>query len=142
MPDRSVIIDTGPIVGFLVHSDDQHKWADRLFKSLPAPMLTCEAVLTEAFYLLSRDKNDPSRLFEIIDLGFIKVEFNFTEDRANIRELMRKYRDLPMSLADACLVRMAERRPSARVLTLDSHFRIYRRLGRSPVSTIMPELTK
>jgi predicted nucleic acid-binding protein len=56
-----------------------------------------------------------------------------------LERLIRKYQDLPMSLADACLVRLAERHPSALVVTLDQHFKIYRKHGRQPIAVKMPE---
>ncbi len=139
MPERQVIADTGPLVAFLVKREPRHAWAVEQFKALPAPFHTCEPVLTEAFHLLSHAPNGAERLFELLDRGLFVVHFNLIAETARLEKLIRKYRDLPMSLADACLVRMAEKHPSAAVLTLDSHFKIYRKHGRQPLNTIMPE---
>ena len=66
MPERSVIADTGPIVAFLVEREPRHAWAVQQFKSLPAPLLTCEPVLTEVFHLLSRTHNGQQRFFDLL----------------------------------------------------------------------------
>ena len=67
------------------------------------------------------------------------LEFGIAKNTARIRKLMAKYRDLPMSLADACLVVMSEQHENACVLTLDSHFRVYRRFGRNVIPVLMPD---
>ncbi len=138
MPERTVIADTGPLVAFLVEREPRHVWAVEQFKSLPAPFLTCESVLTEVFHLLSRAREGPQRFFELINRGVVIVDFSTASEIVPLERLIRKYRDLPMSLADACLVRMAEIHPSAVVLTLDQHFKIYRKLNRQPIRCIMP----
>jgi predicted nucleic acid-binding protein len=139
VPERPIIIDTGPLVAILVQGEPRHPWAIEQFKLLPAPFLTCEAVLTEAFHLVSRARQGPRQFFELLSRGVVKVDFDVMNDPGALEKLMHKYRDLPMSLADACLVRMAELHPSATVLTLDRHFRIYRKLGRQPISVSMPQ---
>jgi predicted nucleic acid-binding protein len=131
-------MDTGPLVAFLVEGEPRHDWAVEQFKSLPAPFWTCEPVLTEAFHLLSRAREGPRRFFQLLTRGVLKVDFGLIAEAAALEKLIRKYQDLPMSLADACLVRMAERYPSALVLTLDRHFEIYRKHGRQPIAAVMP----
>jgi predicted nucleic acid-binding protein len=96
-------------------------------------------VLTEAFHLLSRTHNGPQRFFDLLSRGLFVVDFALTAHSKSLEKLIRKYHDLPMSLADACLVRMAETHPTAVVLTLDQHFKIYRKQGRQPISLLMPE---
>jgi len=139
VPERSVIADTGPIVAFLVEREPRHAWAVQQFKSLPAPLLTCEPVLTEVFHLLSRTHNGQQRFFDLLSRGLFVVDFSVTAHTKSLEKLVGKYRDLPMSLADACLVRMAEINPTAAVLTLDHHFKIYRKHGRQPIPLIAPE---
>jgi len=138
VPERPIIIDTGPLVAFLVESEPRHTWAVEQFKSLPAPFLTCEPVLTEAFHLLSRAREGPRQFFQLLSRGVLKVDFELMAEAGALEKLVRKYHDLPMSLADACLVRLAERHQSALVLTLDRHFKIYRKHGRQPITVMMP----
>ena len=108
------------------------------FRELPAPLLTCEPVLTEAFFLVAQHRDGPRRLFELLGSGVIQVRFPVMGEHEALWKLIQKYRDLPMSLADACLVRMAELQPESRVFTLDAHFRVYRKHGRQLIPVIMP----
>lgn len=139
MPERPVIADTGPLVAFLVEREPRHAWTVEQFKSLPAPFLTCEPVLTEAFYLLGRVPQGPQRLFDLLEQGLLTVDFRLAKEAKALERLIRKYHDVPMSLADACLVRLAEIHPTATVFTLDRHFRIYRKHGRQPIEVVMSE---
>ncbi|HMD54537.1 MAG TPA: PIN domain-containing protein [Phycisphaerae bacterium] len=139
MPERPVIADTGPLVAFLVDSEPRHLWAVEQFKSLPAPFLTCEPVLTETFHLLSHTRGGRQRFFELLERGVLKVDFELIAEAEALEKLIHKYQDLPMSLADACLVRMAEQHPTAIVFTLDKDFKIYRKHGRQPISVVIPE---
>jgi uncharacterized protein len=138
VPEGRVIADTGPLVAFLVSEDLHHSWAMEQFKHLPAPFLTCEPVLTEAFYLVQRLKGGKERFFELLGSGLLLVEFDLIGEREALRKLIRKYDDVPMSLADACVVRLAESAPKASVFTVDGHFRIYRKHGRQTIPTIVP----
>ncbi len=138
MPERPVIADTGPLVAFLVEREPRHAWAVEQFKSLPAPFLTCEPVLTETFHFLSRTHDGTQRFFDFLSRDLLVVDFTLSANLKSLGKLIRKYRDLPMSLADACLVRMAEIHPTAVVLTLDQHFNIYRKQTRQPIAAMMP----
>jgi predicted nucleic acid-binding protein len=140
VPERAVIVDTGPLVAFLVEPEPRHAWAVEQFKSLPAPFLTCESVLTEAFHLLRRYSRGSARLFDLIEQGLFTVDFKLAAEAKVLERLMLKYMNLPMSLADACLVRLAEIHPNAVVLTLDRHFRIYRKHGRQPIMIVAPHM--
>lgn len=138
MPERAVILDAGPLVALLVANDEHHQWAAEQFRQLPAPLLTCEPVLTEAFHLVWRRPNGVESLLRVLQSGVLSIEFSLMDERESIGKLVRKYRNVPMSLADACLVRMAERITGAAIFTIDSHFQIYRKNDRQRISTIMP----
>jgi predicted nucleic acid-binding protein len=138
VPDGAVIVDAGPLVAFLDEREAHHAWVVDQFRSLAPPFLTCEPVLTEAFYLVSRLRNGSRRFFELLATSVVSVEFAMMAEREALATLVRKYADLPMSLADACLVRMAEINADSTVFTLDHHFRIYRKHGRQLIPTIMP----
>jgi predicted nucleic acid-binding protein len=135
----NAIVDTGPLVAFLVEADTHHKWAVEQFRNLPAPLLTCEPVLTETFHLLSRLRGGPVKFFELLASGVLDVELDLLAEREALQKLVVKYSDLPMSLADACLVRMTELIVGPIVFTLDFHFRTYRRNGRQLIPLIIPE---
>jgi predicted nucleic acid-binding protein len=136
---RGVIIDTGPVVAFLNKRDTWHAWAVAQLAAIEPPVLTCEAVLSEAAFLLRADPNGGDALLELMERNLIVCAFHLEDALEHVRRLMKRYRDVPMSLADACLVRMTEERRTAKVLTLDRHFRLYRRLGRQVIPLISPK---
>jgi uncharacterized protein len=135
---KRVIADTGPLVAYLDRSDRDHKWAKDEFGRLTEPLLTCEAVIAEALFLLRRGGIFPDGLLELVRRGILLPDFSLAGEIEPVLHLMRKYRDISMSLADACLVRMAEIHPASVVMTLDSDFTIYRKSRRG----IIPLLTR
>lgn len=128
-----ILIDTGPLVA-LLHADDQnHARCVRTLRSLQEPLVTVWPVLTEAMYLLNFSWEAQAALWEMIVTGSLTVLPLDRGDAPRMRELMRKYRDLPMDMADAALVRVAEREKLRRVFSLDRRdFTVYRpeKLGR------------
>ncbi|HEV2211689.1 MAG TPA: PIN domain-containing protein [Verrucomicrobiae bacterium] len=134
-----ILADTGPIVALIDPDTKEHEWMRDCAKALPRPLLTSEPVLTEAAFLLTRDGFDADELFALADDGVLDVGLQFNRERAALRMLMRKYRGVPMSLADATLVRLSELHPDAQVLTFDSDFNIYRRHGNKVIPVLMPE---
>jgi uncharacterized protein len=134
------IVDTGPLVAFFDRAERHHAWAVARIEELEAPLLVCEPVLTEAMYLLSRDPRAPDTLFEFLQNGALSIAFALEDHVEALRKLLQKYRDTPISLADACVVRMAEINERHAVLTLDSDFSIYRKHGRTPLKLIHPSI--
>ncbi len=135
----AVLIDAGPLTALLNPNDQWHPWARQMMRLLPPPFFTSEPVLTETSYLLRRDGCDADDLFSLVEEDVIKVGIRFDEQRASLRSLMRRYRDVPMSLADATLVRLSEMHGDCRVFTLDADFRIYRRHANKVIPVLMPE---
>ena len=135
----AVLLDTGPLVGFLADESEHAAWVHQQWDRIPPPMLTCEAVLTEAAFILKRGGADPAAIFALLQRKVIRVALRMDEEQADLRTLMRRYRDRPMSLADACLVRLSEMHRDCTVFTLDSDFRIYRRHGNNVIPLLMPE---
>jgi predicted nucleic acid-binding protein len=133
-----VLIDAGPLVALVNRKAAHHDWAVELVKRKTPPFLTCEAALAEASHLVSSIHGAAESLLEYVQRKLIQCPFRIDEEAESLRRLMAKYQDLPMSLADACLVRMSELNPTAKVATLDHHFTIYRRHGRQGIPTIMP----
>jgi len=136
------LLDTGPLVSFLASGLEHHEWAVEQWKQMRPPLLTCEPVLTETAFLLKREGRDTDPLFELLERAVIRIALSVQEQKADLRALMRRYRTRPMSLADACLVRLSEIHGDAEVLTLDSDFRIYRRHGNKVITLRMPGLTE
>ncbi len=134
----AVLLDTGPLVAFLDRREERHEWARREFGQLCPPLLTCEAVLVEACWLVRGLSGGASAVMELVERGIVKTPFRLEADVEGVRRVMERYSNLPMSLADACLVRMAESHAEAQVLTLDSHFRVYRLSNRRLVPVRMP----
>jgi predicted nucleic acid-binding protein len=111
----------------------------RPVESIAPAAADCEPVLTEAAFLLKRECRDTDALFALLERGVIRIAIAVEREQADLRALMRRYRNRPMSLADACLVRLSEIHGAAEVVTLDGDFRIYRRHGNKVIPVRMPE---
>ena len=135
----AVLIDTGPLVTFLAAGLKHHDWVCEQWQRLRPPLFTCEPVLTEAAFLLKREGRETDPLFALLERGVLRVGLEIENQLPDLRTLMRRYRDRPMSLADACLVRLAELYPGGVILTFDADFRIYRRHGNKVIPVLMPE---
>ncbi len=135
----TVIVDAGVLVAVSDPDTEEHTWAREEAARLPVPFLTSEAVLTETAFLLARDGFDADELFEMAESGIILVNLDFNTERKHLRTLMRSYRDVPMSLADATLVRLSELHRDCRVFTLDTDFHVYRRQWNKLIPVLMPE---
>lgn len=133
-----VIVDTGPIVALLNRRDRHHPWASERFRQIVAPAFTCEAVISECCFLLDNIHSGVDALMQLVARGVIVIDFSFQDEYLSIAKSLKKYRSVPMSFADACLVRMSEKISNTSVLTLDEDFRIYRKNGRAVIPTIMP----
>jgi predicted nucleic acid-binding protein len=134
----AAIVDTGPLVAFLDRSERHHRWVVERIEELDGPLLLCEPVLTEAMYLLMRYPGAQDALMGLLQNGALLITFRVDEHIGLLRKLQRKYSDTPMSLADACIVRMAELYDRHFVLTLDSDFAVYRKNGKAPLPLIRP----
>ena len=135
------LLDTGPLVSFFDRSDEHHEWAREMWAQAPVPMLTCEAVLAEASYLLQEHAGlEPEKVLALLERKVISMPFALEENAAAVARLLERYRDQEMQLADACLVRMSELKRDCRVFTLDAgEFRIYRRFDRQVIPLITPK---
>jgi len=133
-----VLLDTGPLVASVNARDGFHEWARTQLAHIEPPMLTCEAVLAESCFLLQRLPGGSKAVLELVRRGIVEVAFRVEDHAEALMKLTAKYADVPMSLADACLVRMSEIHRDRSVMTLDADFRIYRRLGRQVIPTRTP----
>jgi predicted nucleic acid-binding protein len=134
-----IIIDTSPLVAFIDKSDNFHFWTVETWKKLSPPLLTCEAVIAESCFLLQNVHGGESAILSLLKAEVIQIPFNLSEEVTEIKQLMKQYQSVPMSLADACLVRMSELIRESSVFTLDSDFRIYRQYKNQVIPVIMPE---
>lgn len=136
---QTVLLDTGPLVAFLNRRDQHHAWAKEQLGRLEPPMLTCEAVISEGCFLLRHDPSGADAILELIARGLIVLPFRLAEELHPVRRLLRRYANVPMSFADACLVRMGELHSRTVVLTTDGQFKdVYRKNRKQVIPTIMP----
>jgi predicted nucleic acid-binding protein len=158
---RRVLVDSGPLVALLDGRDLHHKWVQRELANLHQPLVTCEAVLSEVFFLVSRIRHasgsasgaePPARsesatarrgtaaFIALLRDGLISTsaDFSYEKESAEILRHLERFSNVPMSFADACLVRMCEIDRDAIVFTTDRDFLTYRRNRRQPIPLISP----
>ncbi len=136
MAKTNVVLDAAAITAYLDPHEKHHKWAAAQAREFPPPWITCQSALTESLYLL--EPRHSGVLINILRRGDLSLAFNLAQEIDAVLALMDKYADVPMSLADACLVRMTEILSNPLILTTDSDFRVYRRHGRQVVPCRMP----
>ncbi len=132
------VIDTGPLVALLNRRDRHHTWVREVLDTVEPPLFTCEAVVSEAGFLLGKLRGGHDAVLRLVSNGVVKIDFQIRAEIEPVRGLIRKFANVPMSVADACLVRMTELEPQSVIMTLDSDFRVYRRNRRQLIPTIMP----
>src|ERR1043165_7186181 len=132
----NLIADSGFLIALLAERDTDHDWAVAQAALFPRPWKTCEAAISEAFYMLGPP--GAGALATLLQRGSVVCAFDFAANVDDVLRLMNKYSNVPMAFADACLVRMSEVFSDPMLLTTDSGFRIYRRHGRQVVPCVMP----
>ena len=132
----NVLVDAGFVVALLSSRDTHHQWAAAQAPRLAPPWSTCEAALCEAFHLLGA-RGAPG-LSALLRRRSVLVAFDLARDLDAVLKLMHKYSDVPISLADACLVRMTETFADPILLTTDTDFRVYRRHSRHVIPCVIP----
>ena len=133
------LLDTGPLVAAFRRPEDKDPftpWAAKLLRSLPYPLFTCDAVLTEAAHFL----RSPAKLLEAVERGLLVSQFDTQTAAPRLAELVEKYADRSMDFADACLVYMSEQTRDCKVVTIDrADFAVYRRHGREAIPLLLPD---
>jgi predicted nucleic acid-binding protein len=132
------IVDTGPLVAILDVSDSFHGWATERLKTIRPPLITCEAVLTEVCFLFRRHDKALAVVALLLERGILAINFSLAEEIGSVFQLLNRFKNVPASLADACLVRLSELHPECHVFTLDSDFQIYRRNRRQKIPLVIP----
>ena len=132
------ILDTGPLVGALDRDDQWHAWAAEQFATIQTPALTCEAVISEACFLLRTAPGTREKVFALVERGIVRVVPVLPGESPAVRTLLARY-GTRMDYADACLVRLSELHRERAIVTTDAkNFLIYRRFGRQALSLIVP----
>ena len=134
---KPVLLDTGFIVALLDRSESLHKTCARTIREVQAPLVTCEAVITECCYLLRNLSGASEAVIENIAAGIFQVPLQLSRETAAVKQLLRKYKDRKIDLADACLIRLADQFGTADILTLDRDFAIYR-WGKNKPFRVLP----
>jgi predicted nucleic acid-binding protein len=135
---RHVVLDAGPLAALVNPRDQWHEWARAQFGEIVPPLLTCEAVISEACFLARRSDGGVNGVLGLMERGVVELSLGLKEHFAEVAALMRRYANVPMSVADACLVRLSEVVADCAVLTLDRDFRIYRRHRRQRIPLVIP----
>ena len=133
-----ILLDTGSLVAVLFRRDQFHEWAVEKISQMSAPLLTCEAVVAESCFLTQRMLGSSKAVYDFIETGAVKIDFSLADEFEAVKDLAVRYQNVPMSLADACLVRMSEIHENSTVFTPDSDFLIYRKNGNQIIPTFMP----
>jgi predicted nucleic acid-binding protein len=95
-------------------------------------------VLAEACHLARRVEGGAQAVLDLVNRGVVRLDFSLAEHFADVSTAVERYADVPMSLADACIVRMSELSLNGVVFTLDGDFRIYRRFKRQRIPLLIP----
>ncbi|MEQ9237150.1 type II toxin-antitoxin system VapC family toxin [Coleofasciculus sp. E2-BRE-01] len=136
---QNVLLDTGVLVAFVNQRENFHPWALNQWRMINPPLLTCEAVITEACFLLHHVYGGEEAVMGLVSGGTIQIPFRLSDEIGRVKELMNQYQNVPMSLADGCLVRMSELIKGSCVLTLDSDFRVYRKNRNQMIDLIIAD---
>jgi predicted nucleic acid-binding protein len=123
---RAILLDTGVIVALLDRSERKHVACAEAIEEASAPLVTCEAVISESCYLLRGLAGAAEAILENVRTGVFQIPFQISRAAAPLQRLYRKYRDREMDLADACLIHLAGELATGDILTLDRDFEIYR----------------
>lgn len=130
------IADAGLLIAFLDRKDQHHRWAGRIFETESPPFYTAESILAEVAAVIGT----PDDVLRMVEVGDLVMALDLGKEASAVRALVRKYKDRPMDLGDACCVRLAETLPGGVVYTVDKEdFTIYRKNGHQPVPCVFPE---
>ena len=140
MPEVSggIVLDTGPLVAFLDAGDEHHAWATMELARFEGAVRVCEAVLTEALFLLRSLGPAQEKILEWVERGELTCDFVLRDEARAVGALWKRYANVPMSLTDVCVVRMAELYPRAVVCTINSDFSIYRKGMKTALELLTP----
>jgi predicted nucleic acid-binding protein len=133
-----VLLDTGVIFALLNKRESKHEECLQVFRELYRPIVTCEAVIVESCFLLSKYPQGIEVLLTNVKSGLFGIPFRIAKSSLEVLEILRKYRDIPASFADACLIAMANELGTGDILTLDGDFKHYRWRRNRPFNLLIP----
>ena len=133
-----VLVDSSFLIALYDQSDFYHTRCLRAYESFDRPLVTCEAVVTECVYMLRYVSGAAEALLASIEGGALEIGFRLSEAAGSINSIMKKYRDTPADIADACLIAMADELDTGDILTLDSDFTHYRWRKTRPFRMLIP----
>jgi predicted nucleic acid-binding protein len=123
---KPILLDTGVIVALLDSSEKAHHLCAEAIHAAVAPFITCEAVIAESCYLRRNFPGAPEAVIDNVVAGIIQIPFQLSKAAVGVKQILRKYRDRKIDLADACLIRLADEFEASDILTLDKDFTVYR----------------
>jgi len=126
------LMDSGPMIALFDSSDQYHSIAKDFVEANTSKLLTSLASVTETMYMLDFNKKAQLDFLEWILRGAVQIIDIGVDDLDRIKVLLKKYQDLPMDFADACLVYIGEKFNISEVATIDRDFSIYRLHDRIP----------
>lgn len=133
-----ILVDTGPLVAFIIKSDPHRERVARAFMKVSGQLLTTDACITETLYFLGQAEGwqAQARLRDMLRTGNLIVRAHDETGPLQAFEYMERYSDIPCDYADATLIIAADETRLRRILTLDKHFHAYRLLDGSPFEVI------
>ena len=134
---KPVLLDTGVIVALLDRGERFHQACAETVRGLASPLVTCEAVIAESCFLLRSLPGAPEAVIENVIAGIFQLPFQLSRDAVAVKQILRKFRDRKIDLADACLIRLADEFETADILTLDKDFEIYRWGRNKPFNVLL-----
>ena len=135
---KPVLLDTGVVVALLDRSEGFHQRSVAAVEEIDRPLITCEAVIAESCYLLRGLEGAPEAVLENVARGVFLIPFQLSRSAPAVQGLLQKYRELPIDVADACLIQLANESGSDEILTLDRDFEVYRRGRNKPFRLLIP----
>jgi uncharacterized protein len=134
---KPILLDTGAIVALLDRSERNHRSCAEAVDHADGALVTCEAVIAESCYLLRDVRGAADAVLRNVEQGVFQIPFRLLDSAKAVRALLKRYADVPMDLADACLVHLADLVGSGRILTLDGDFEVYRWRRRRPFELLV-----
>ena len=134
---QSILIDSGPMIALFDASDKYHRQSAEFIKATNARLITSLASITETLHLHSFNRNAQADYLQWLNFGAVEIENIENLDLSDIRAMMLKYSDLPMDVADACLVFLGEKLKILKIATINRDFDVYRLKGKKGFTTFI-----
>jgi uncharacterized protein len=134
---QKTLIDSGPLIALFDRSDSYHQSVLTFLKSYKGELITSWSIITEVSHMLDFNLNVQIDFLKWVELGGITLYEISANDIFHIRTMMEKYSDIPMDLADATLMYIANKEHIKTIVSIDSDFNIYRILKKQNLTNLM-----